>query len=152
MNTSLTGHQQLQQLQQQVCKAEPRAGIAMLVFWKNLFELNPALRPFLGEKPGGEDYLLAHFLAAGLGPLFRQSPTTAPAKSDETCAPTNGDDEPCSVLGEALLWSLEEAFGADFTPKVRSAWETLYRFITVSAKQSSAANEHADFDAAIAAA
>ena len=150
MNTNSTGNQQLQQLQQQVCKAEPRAGIAMLAFWKNLFELNPALRPFLGERPGDADYLLAHFLAAGLGPLFRQSPLTAPINNEEDCAPANGDEEPGSALGEAMLWSLEEAFGADFTPKVRSAWETLYRFITVSNKQSCAMAEDADFDAAIA--
>jgi len=56
------------------------------------------------------------------------------------------------VLGEALLWSLEEAFGADFTPRVRSAWETLYRFVTVTNKQSCTATECPDFDAAIAAA
>jgi len=152
MNTTPTGHQQLQHFQQQICAAEPRAGIAMLVFWKNLFELNPALRPLLGEKPGEEDYLLVQFLAAGLGPLFRQTPNTKPACQEGAWAPVNSDEEQCSVVGEALLWSLEEAFGADFTPRVRSAWETLYRFITVSNKQSYVASEQDDFDAAIAAA
>ena len=153
MNTNQTGNHPLQFLQQQISAAEPRAGIAMLVFWKNLFELNPSLRPLLGEKPGEEDYLLVQFLAAGLAPLFRQTPNTAPTDQDGACAPVNTDEEQqCSVVGEALLWSLEEAFGADFTPKVRSAWETLYRFITVSNKQSYNAIEQADFDTAIAAA
>ena len=150
MNTNPTGNQQLQHVQQRIGAAEPRAGIAMLVFWKNLFELNPALRPLLGEKPGEEDYLLVQFLAAGLGPLFRQSPGPRVACREEARAPLNSDEEQCSVVGEALLWSLEEAFGADFTPRVRSAWETLYRFITVRNKQSYSACEAADFDDAIA--
>jgi len=148
MNTNPTANQQLHLLQQQICKAEPRAGLAMLVFWKNLLELNPALRPLLGDKPGDEDYLLAHFLAAGLGPLFRQGMNSGAADGAEACPSVNTDEEQSSVLGEALLWSLEEAFGADFTPKVRSAWETLYRFVTVSNKQSCASTGHADFDTA----
>ena len=152
MSTNQTGNHHLQFLQQQISAAEPRAGIAMLVFWKNLFELNPSLRPLLGEKPGEEDYLLVQFLAAGLAPLFRQTPNITPADQDESCALVDTDEEQHSVVGEALLWSLEEAFGADFTPKVRSAWETLYRFITVSNKQSYHASEQADFDTAIAAA
>ncbi len=150
MNTHRTGNEQLHLLQQKICEAEPRAGLAMLVFWKNLFELNPALRPLLGAKPGDEDYLLTHFLAAGLGPLFRQGTNSSAANDTEAGAPVNADEEQCSVLGEALLWSLEEAFGADFTPKVRSAWETLYRFITVSNRQSRTSAGHMDFDAAIA--
>jgi hypothetical protein len=152
MNTNQTGNHHLQFLQQQISAAEPRAGIAMLVFWKNLFELNPSLRPLLGEKPGEEDYFLVQFLAAGLGPLFRQTQNTTSADKETTCAPVNSDEEQCSVVGEAQLWSLEEAFGADFTPRVRSAWEMLYRFITVSNKQSYVASEQEDFDAAIAAA
>ena len=150
MNTKPTGNQQLHLLQQQVCAAEPRAGITMLVLWKNLFELNPTLRPLLGDKPGDEDYLLAHFLAAGLGPLFRQGMNSSAANDSDACASENADEEQSSALGEALLWSLEEAFGADFTPKVRSAWETLYRFVTVNNKQSYDSTEHADFDTAIA--
>jgi hemoglobin-like flavoprotein len=153
MNTKPARNQQLQLLQQQISVAEPRAGLAMLVFWKNLFELNPTLRPLLGEKPGEEDYLLVQFLAAGLAPLFRQTPNITPADQDEACAPVNTDEEQqCSVVGEALLWSLEEAFGADFTPKVRSAWETLYRFITVNNRQNYNRTERLDFDTAIAAA
>lgn len=152
MNTNRTGNEQLHLLQQLVCKAEPRAGITMLVFWKNLFELNPALRPLLGDKPGDEDYSVAHFLAAGLGPLFRQGMNSSPADGSEQRVSDNADEEQSSVLGEALLWSLEEAFGADFTPKVRSAWETLYRFVTMSNKQACSMAECPDFDTTVAAA
>jgi hemoglobin-like flavoprotein len=31
-----------------------------------------------------------------------------------------------AALGEALIWSLEQQFGASFTPELRQAWEALY--------------------------
>lgn len=151
MSTHPSGNQPLEHLQQRLREAEPRAGIAMLVFCKNLFELNPALRPMLGEEPGGEDRFLEPLLAAGLGPLFRPKRTShLPDANAGSDAPLPDEDH-CSVVGEALLWTLEEAFGADFTPKVRSAWETLYRFITTSAKQGRTAIDLANFDDVIAA-
>jgi hypothetical protein len=100
----------------------------MLVFWKNLFELNPALRPILPESAADQDRFLIRLLdaeAAALGGGRPAPPAELPA--------TNGA-MPGSVVGEALLWTLQEAFGADFTPQVCSAWETLYRFVTGTAK------------------
>ena len=35
-------------------------------------------------------------------------------------------DEHYDKVGEALLWTLEKAFGDAFTPEVRGAWATLY--------------------------
>jgi hypothetical protein len=29
-------------------------------------------------------------------------------------------------MGEALMWSLEQQFGASFTPQLREAWSALY--------------------------
>jgi hemoglobin-like flavoprotein len=33
------------------------------------------------------------------------------------------------TVGEALLWTLEQGLGPSFTPDVREAWETVYRFV-----------------------
>lgn len=34
--------------------------------------------------------------------------------------------EQYTIVGEALLWTLEQALGADFTPEVRDAWASVY--------------------------
>jgi hemoglobin-like flavoprotein len=38
-------------------------------------------------------------------------------------------DHHYAIVGEALLWTLEQTFGSDFTPETRKAWETAYAFI-----------------------
>ena len=134
MSTKHPGSISTQTLQQRLSQAEPRAGITLLIFWKNLFELNPALRPILPGNAAEQDRFLARLLHAEVAVIAGRQP--APVASP---APTQGS-MPNSVVGEALLWTLQEAFGADFTPEVCSAWETLYRFVTGPSRPTGAAN------------
>ena len=38
-------------------------------------------------------------------------------------------DEHYSSVGRALIWTLEQGLGADFTPEVRQAWTTVYALL-----------------------
>jgi len=44
-------------------------------------------------------------------------------------------DEHYDKVGEALLWTLEKAFGAAFTPDVRNAWATLYGVVATTMRK-----------------
>lgn len=129
MSTKHSGTSSTQTLQQRFVQAEPRASITLLVFWKNLFELNPALRPLLPENTAEQDRLVTRLLNVEASALAGIRPA-APRLTEAN--PTEGTS--CSVAGEALLWTLQEAYGADFTPQARAAWEALYRFVTGTTK------------------
>ena len=134
MSTNHPGTTSTPNLQQRFAQAEPRASITLLVFWKNLFELNPALRPLLPESTAEQDRLLTRLLNAEVGALAgTRPPAPRPTEGD-----ANEGTGPCSVAGEALLWTLQEAYGADFTPQARAAWEGLYRFVTGTTKSAPA--------------
>jgi len=134
MSTKNLGTPSTPTLQQRFAQAEPRASFTLLVFWKNLFELNPALRPILPESTAEQDWLLTRLLNAEVGALAGTRPP-APRSAE---GDGNEGTAPCSVAGEALLWTLQEAYGADFTPQARAAWEALYRFVTGTTKSAPA--------------
>jgi hypothetical protein len=122
--------------------AEPMAGIVTLKFLRNLMDLNPALRRPV-ELGGLEELelwealwtsvyampfdamLTAGSTNGGLESSALASLETAQGHDDE--APRGG-----SVIGEALLWTLESCFREDFTPSARAAWEALYQFVKES--------------------
>ena len=133
MSTKHLGTSSTPTLQQRFAQAEPRASVTLLVFWKNLFELNPALRPMLPENTAEQDRLLTRLLNAEVSVLASTRPA-APRLPEAN--PAEGPT--CSVAGEALLWTLQEAYGADFTPQARAAWEALYRFVTGTTKSAPA--------------
>lgn len=83
----------------------------------------------LPESTAEQDRLLTRLLSAEAGVLAGTRPA-APRLTEAN--PSEGT--PCSVAGEALLWTLQEAYGADFTPQARAAWEALYRFVTGTTK------------------
>jgi hypothetical protein len=110
--------------------------------------LNPALRPHLPENAAEQDRMLTRLLNAEVGALAGTHPT-APRPLDEGPAERSAAG---SVAGEALLWTLQEAYGADFTPPARSAWEALYRFVTSTTKAAPAEVSARVTEAALAAA
>ena len=142
---------QIELVQKTFAIVAPIADDVAALFYRRLFEIDPSLESmFKGNMADQRRKLMVMLTAAvkGLPRLDRLIPVLEDlGRRHAEYGVVDGQYE---TVGEALLWSLEEAFGADFTPRVRSAWETLYRFITVRNKQSYAANEPADFEDAIA--
>src|SRR5689334_17246711 len=114
-------------------EAEPLAGIVTMQFLKHLMDLNPALRPPI-KRVGLDELELWESLwtsvyaspfDAMLSHGTSQDQPRAELPSDLPSDPNSGG----SVIGEALLWTLDSCFREDFTPEARAAWETLYRFV-----------------------
>ena len=39
-----------------------------------------------------------------------------------------------SSVGSALIWTLEQGLGTDFTPEIKEAWTTVYRLLADTMK------------------
>src|SRR6266446_5104789 len=81
-------------------KVLPISGSAATLFYGRLFELDPSTRP-----------LFAHTTVRDLGQRHVFYGVTL---------------EHYSSVGRALIWTLEQGLGADFTPEVKEAWTTVY--------------------------
>jgi hemoglobin-like flavoprotein len=53
-------------------------------------------------------------------------------------------DEQYSSFGRALIWTLEHALGAGFTPEVKEAWTTVYDILADTLKKATARTEAAE--------
>jgi hemoglobin-like flavoprotein len=111
-------------------KLSPTGEQVAALFYARLFELDPSLRR------------LFHGDMATQGCKFMQMIGSAILALDrvETIAPTFRQlgarhvkygvrDEHYSVVGTALLWTLEKSLGPDFTPAVKSAWTAMYALL-----------------------
>jgi hemoglobin-like flavoprotein len=109
-------------------KVAPIAEQAAALFYQRLFELDPALRPLF---KGGDMVAQGRKLMASLAMV------TAALDRPEKILPAVRDmgvrhaaygvrDEHYATVGAALLWTLEQGLGRDFTAEVRAAWTAAY--------------------------
>ena len=105
-------------------------------FYDRLFELDPRARAlFKGDiKEQGRKFI--QMLAVIVGGLERMDEIMPAiqnlARRHRLYGVTN---DQYSTVGQALLWSLENALGADFTPEVKEAWQSLYELLASTAIQ-----------------
>jgi hemoglobin-like flavoprotein len=100
---------------------------AAALFYERLFTLDPTLRPlFKGDLAAQRGKLLAALalVVAGLDRLDEILP--AVRALGRRHAGYGAAPEHYATVGEALIWTLEQALGADFTPPVRHAWLEAY--------------------------
>ncbi|OQP86855.1 hemin receptor [Rhizobium rhizosphaerae] len=97
------------------------------LFYGRLFEIAPEVKPlFKGDmkEQGRKLMMTLGVVVNGLKDL----PSIVPAA--EALAVKHNDygvkPEHYQVVGDALLWTLEQGLGPDFTPQTKSAWATAY--------------------------
>ncbi len=112
-------------------------------FYEHLFSLDPALKTMFKEDMAVQSKKLVRMLAtlvAGLDSLVTIVPTL------ETLAIRHIGygvrDEHYNVVGQSLVWALEQELGDAFTPEVRNAWIATYVLIAETMK--AAAHDAAD--------
>jgi len=106
----------------------PIADDAAKLFYKRLFELDPALRQMFRQTDMTEQRkkLMQMITVAvrGLQRLDELLPAVeALGRRHAGYGVTN---EHYNTVAAALLWTLEQGLGAAFTPQVRSAWTETY--------------------------
>jgi nitric oxide dioxygenase len=104
-------------------------------FYDHLFSLDPALKDMFKEDMAVQSKKLVRMLAtlvAGLESMETIVPTL------ETLAVRHVGygvrDEHYNVVGQSLIWALEQELGDAFTQEVRSAWVATYVLIAETMK------------------
>jgi hemoglobin-like flavoprotein len=119
--------EQVAMVQDSFKKVVPIAGTAADLFYDRLFTIAPDVRPLFPDDLKEQKKKLIAMLATAVGNLH-QVETIIPAvqelgKRHAGYGVTNKHFEP---VGAALLWTLEQGLGADFTPPLKEAWTETY--------------------------
>ncbi|MBM7072308.1 hemin receptor [Shewanella sp. 202IG2-18] len=100
------------------------------LFYNRLFELDPSLKPmFNGDiKEQGDKLMLT--LTIAINSLTKLE-TLIPVLEDMAIRHIGYgvQDEHYQTVGQALIDTLAQAFGEDFTDELKSAWLTMYETV-----------------------
>jgi hemoglobin-like flavoprotein len=122
--------QQIETVQESFEHVRPIADIAAGLFYERLFTLDPALRPMfkgdLGEQKRKLMTALA-FAVAGLDKPERMLP--AVRQLGQRHMGYGVQPGHYGTVGAALLWTLAQGLGEQFTPDVEAAWTAAYQLL-----------------------
>lgn len=119
--------EQVKLVQDSFSKVAPIAGKAADLFYDRLFTIAPEARPLFPDDLTEQKKKLMQMLATAVMNLH-QVEKIIPAVEDlgrrhVAYGVTAKHYEP---VGAALLWTLEQGLGPDFTPAVKAAWTETY--------------------------
>ena len=111
-------------------KVEPIADKAAVLFYGRLFELDPSLKPmFKGDMSEQGAKLMRMLGIAVRGLTDLDSIVPAVENLGVRHVAYGVKDEHYATVGAALLWTLEQGLGDDFTPEVKQAWTDVYTLL-----------------------
>lgn len=104
-----------------------RAEVVPTVFYTRLFDLNPTIRPLFKHGMLEQGLKLVQMLAFVVANLDKPDVLfPAVQRLGERHAGYGVVAEHYATVGAALLWTLEQALGEQFTPEVQAAWQEAY--------------------------
>lgn len=119
--------QQIKLVQMSFAKVAPIAAVAADLFYSRLFEIAPEVRPMFPEDLTEQKKKLMSMLGTVVSGLSRLD-TMIPAiqmlgRRHAEYGVTAAHYAP---VGAALIWTLQQGLGEEFTPKVRDAWTAAF--------------------------
>lgn len=122
---------QITLIQSSFRKVAPIADQAAALFYDRLFEIAPEVKPLFRGDMAAQGKKLMGTLAVvvqGLDDLESIVPAAETlARRHVGYGVTPAHYRP---VGEALLWTLEQGLGDDFTPETRAAWAGAYALLS----------------------
>ena len=130
---------QIRLLRQSFALIEPQANIAALMFYRNLFTLDPSLRALFhtGIEVQGRKLMeaLAFTVATLENPKALLPELEAMGRRHLTYSVR---DEHYATVLEAMMLTLDQALGKAFTPEVRAAWSDALGLVAETMKRGAA--------------
>ncbi len=122
----MTPHQ-IDLVQTSFKKVVPIAAKAADLFYDRLFEIAPEVRPLFPPDLSSQKQKLMAMLGTAVTNLH-QLETILPAVKELGQRHVTYGVTPAhyAPVGAALLWTLEQGLGPDFTPEVKTAWTETY--------------------------
>ena len=120
----------VQLVQESFKKIVPIAAAAADLFYERLFTIAPEVRSLFPQDLSQQKKKLMQMLATAVANLHQvQNILPAVEALGRRHAGYGVTDKDYEIVREALLWTLEQGLGNDFTPPVKEAWtETISRF------------------------
>jgi hemoglobin-like flavoprotein len=111
-------------------KVVPISEAAAALFYERLFTLDPSLRPLFKGDMAEQGRKLMAMLATVITNLHRLDELT-PAVRDLARRHTGYGvkDEHYDTVGTALIWTLEQGLGPEFTDETRASWLACYTIL-----------------------
>ena len=123
-------------VQQSFRNVAPIAEAAAGLFYRRLFELDPSLRPLFKGDLTAQGRKLMHAISVVVKGISKLE-TILPTVQDlgRRHAGYGVQDTHYDTVGEALLWTLEQGLGPEFTAEVKEAWATAYGILAGAMKE-----------------
>jgi hemoglobin-like flavoprotein len=119
--------EQVTMVQESFKKVVPIAGTAADLFYNRLFEISPEVRPLFPDDLAEQKKKLIAMLATAVTNLHQVDKILSAVQDLGKRHVAYGvTDKMYEPVGAALLWTLEQGLGADFTPPVKAAWTETY--------------------------
>lgn len=119
--------QQIQLVQESWAKVAPNADQVAVLFYDRLFEIAPEVKPLFKSDMTEQGRKLMQMISVAVNALPKLEqiiPVVQESGIKHTGYGVKPEDyEP---VGAALLWTLEQGLGEDFTPEVKEAWTLTY--------------------------
>jgi hemoglobin-like flavoprotein len=127
-------------VQDSFAKAAPYADEIAALFYGRLFMLDPAVKSLFHNDMVEQRRKLMQTIGIAVKSLDRlETPVPTLQELGRRHVEYGVKDEDYDTVGEALLWSLEQFLGADFTPSVKEAWVVVYGILANTMKGTVAA-------------
>lgn len=120
-------------------KVAPISDTAADLFYGKLFELDPSLKELFPEDMTEQKKKLMQTLAVcvnGLSDLGEIVPAVKALGQRHVGYKVR--DEHYETVGTALLWTLGQGLGDDFTPETENAWTGVYTVLATTMKEAAA--------------
>ena len=112
-------------------KIRPISEKAAKLFYNRLFELDPSLKSLFKGDMKTQGKMLMQMLDYAITGLDRLDTIVLAIQNLGIRHAGYGvKDEYYETVGEALLWTLEQGLGKDFTPDVKDAWAEAYKLLS----------------------
>lgn len=129
---------QIQIVQASFAKVAPIAPVAADMFYARLFELDPDLRKMFKGDMKAQGAMLMSMLSTAVRGLSDSNALIQVLMALGRRHTGYGvKDKDYATVGQALVWTLEQGLGEDFTPEVRDAWLAAYGMIADVMQQGS---------------
>ena len=140
--------EQVAMVQESFKKVVPIADTAADLFYRRLFEIAPEVRPLFPEDLSEQKKKLIRMLATAVTNLHQVDKImTAVQDLGRRHVAYGVTAKQYEPVGAALLWTLEQGLGDEFTPPLKAAWTETYMTLA-GVMQSAAAGASAPKPAA----
>ena len=118
-------------MQESFKKVLPIKDAAAALFYDRLFALDPSLRPLFKGDMKEQGRKLMTMIATAVGGLNRLDEIVPAVRAlGERHLGYGVKSKDYATVGEALIWTLEQGLGDDFTPETKAAWSAVYGLLS----------------------